>query len=136
MCLPGVLGIFIGCSLEPQTVTIQRAHDLSLEGVTHPRGLRHGARYCQNCHGLQLAGGDGGEPSCYQCHGELWDDDDPAQTRAPDDHTQVRGDFSFMHREGQNEPLENCTSCHGGELQGGDETGPPSCFLCHDQLWP
>ncbi|MBI5502478.1 MAG: hypothetical protein HY907_19700 [Deltaproteobacteria bacterium] len=34
-----------------------------------------------------------------------------------------------MHRPGKEDPLANCTSCHGADLTGG--VGP-SCYDCHD----
>jgi hypothetical protein len=37
------------------------------------------------------------------------------------------------HVEGFGEPVQNCSECHGGDLQGTDEA--PTCFSCHDQKW-
>lgn len=34
-----------------------------------------------------------------------------------------------MHHPGKEDPLRNCTACHGTDLTGG--TGP-SCYDCHD----
>lgn len=36
------------------------------------------------------------------------------------------------HAAGLEQPLDNCTDCHGQDLKGG--VGP-SCFTCHDALW-
>jgi PKD repeat protein len=38
------------------------------------------------------------------------------------------------HKAGREDPLENCAACHGDQLFGGN--GAPSCFTCHDALWP
>jgi hypothetical protein len=46
---------------------------------------------------------------------------------APASHTENNG--GAMHLPGKNNPLVNCTSCHGADLKGG--TGP-SCYSCHN----
>lgn len=33
------------------------------------------------------------------------------------------------HRDGSNDPLVNCVSCHGSDLHGGSG---PSCYNCHN----
>jgi hypothetical protein len=45
----------------------------------------------------------------------------------PADHTENNG--GVMHKPGKDNPLVNCTACHGSDLKGG--TGP-SCYSCHN----
>jgi len=42
-------------------------------------------------------------------------------------HTEDNG--GVMHRPGKEDPLKNCTACHGADLTGG--VGP-SCYTCHN----
>lgn len=42
-------------------------------------------------------------------------------------HTEDLG--GTFHRPGYDDPLTNCTSCHGADLRGG---AGPSCYSCHD----
>ena len=49
----------------------------------------------------------------------------------PADHTISKG--GFMHKNGLDQPLTNCVSCHGSDLKGG-ATGV-SCFECHGTQW-
>ncbi len=51
---------------------------------------------------------------------------------APAGHTVNKG--GAAHRPGLSDPLENCASCHGADLTGGD-SGEPGCFSCHGQKW-
>lgn len=49
---------------------------------------------------------------------------------APSDHTvSIDG---VKHKSGLQDPLTNCTSCHGATLTGGQG---PSCFSCHGKKW-
>jgi len=52
-------------------------------------------------------------------------------SNAPADHT-INKD-GRMHKPGLNDPQDNCTECHGTELQGTDSA--PSCLKCHDKEW-
>ncbi len=54
-----------------------------------------------------------------------------SENNAPADHT-INED-GIMHKPGLNKPDENCTSCHGENLQGTDKA--PSCHSCHDKKW-
>jgi len=36
-----------------------------------------------------------------------------------------------MHFPGGNDPLKNCTVCHGDDLKGKTGLGP-SCYMCHN----
>jgi hypothetical protein len=49
----------------------------------------------------------------------------------PADHT-ISQDGA-MHKSGLNQPLTNCTTCHGADLQGG--TSGVSCYECHGEKW-
>jgi hypothetical protein len=59
------------------------------------------------------------------------DDDDNGSSNAPADHT-VSQD-GVRHLTGLRDPENNCTACHGENLQGGDTA--PSCYSCHDKEW-
>ena len=48
----------------------------------------------------------------------------------PADHT-INED-GIKHKPGLNKPLDNCVSCHGGDLKG--DSGP-SCYTCHGKKW-
>ncbi len=49
----------------------------------------------------------------------------------PEDHTLSKD--GAKHKPGLKDPLENCVSCHGSDLRGG-ETGV-SCYECHSKKW-
>lgn len=53
-----------------------------------------------------------------------------ASSNAPSDHT-ISQD-GVLHKPGLNDPTNNCISCHGTDLRGGDG---PSCYSCHDKKW-
>ena len=59
-------------------------------------------------------------------------DDGPTGVAAPEGHT-VRRD-GVPHAPGLNDPVNQCVTCHGNDLRGGDD-GEPSCFSCHGQVW-
>lgn len=121
------------CSLEDKGLRRIRAHDFSQKGVAHAVPMRRAERYCRECHGARLVGGENGEPSCYTCHGRLWYEADPDASYAPADHTLVHG--VFRHFPSTDQVQATCTSCHGTSLQGEGEDGTPSCYLCHEQKW-
>jgi cytochrome c553 len=58
--------------------------------------------------------------------------DSTALADAPEGHTALKG--GVPHMPGFNNPLQNCTACHGANLQGGTE-GQPSCTRCHGVKW-
>lgn len=47
-------------------------HVVVVDGVAHASGLQDPLTHCASCHGEDLTGGDGGEPSCFTCHGQKW----------------------------------------------------------------
>ena len=49
----------------------------------------------------------------------------------PPDHTISKD--GFMHKSGLDQPLSNCVSCHGSDLEGG--TTGVSCYECHSKEW-
>lgn len=49
----------------------------------------------------------------------------------PADHTISKD--GAKHKPGLNDPLKNCTSCHGNDLKGG--TASVSCYECHGKKW-
>ena len=49
----------------------------------------------------------------------------------PADHTISKD--GAMHKSGLDEPLTNCVTCHGPDLEGG--TSGVSCFECHGREW-
>jgi len=51
---------------------------------------------------------------------------------APEGHTVFKS--GVAHAPGLNNPLQNCTTCHGANLQGGAD-GQPSCTSCHGVKW-
>jgi hypothetical protein len=51
---------------------------------------------------------------------------------APEGHTILKG--GVPHAVGLNDPTENCATCHGATLQGGN-SGEPSCYSCHGKTW-
>lgn len=61
------------------------------------------------------------------------DDESTAPENAPPGHTVVED--GVAHAPGLESPLQNCTNCHGANLEGGTN-GQPSCFTCHGQVWP
>ncbi|NRA65464.1 MAG: hypothetical protein HRU19_13335 [Pseudobacteriovorax sp.] len=122
------------CSLEPQSLAPIRAHDLNFAGVAHAVPQSKATRYCSYCHGEALAGGEGSEPSCYQCHGERWLDRDPDTLFAPSNHTELRGG-RYYHAVGLNNPIGTCDVCHGQDLLGDAVAQTPSCYLCHEAKW-
>lgn len=59
-------------------------------------------------------------------------DDVLSSSDAPEDHTDSRG--GALHMPGLQDPVNNCTDCHGDDLRGGQD-GEPSCYSCHGQEW-
>ena len=122
------------CSLEPDGLRPIRAHTVDFGGVAHAVPMLKGERYCQLCHGENLVGGSEGQPSCFQCHGKRWRELDPTVSLAPADHTIVNG--IYRHEPNLFQPNLTCVNCHGANLEGNGFDDTPSCYLCHEQLWP
>lgn len=129
-----IVALTSSCSLEEEGSSGIRAHDDVIQGVAHAFSSKSAPRYCKQCHGTALQGGSNGEPSCYQCHGETWNPVDPESSRGDSNHTIDNG--GYFHHSGISDPLTNCVSCHGAQLQGAEtRDGNPSCFMCHEQKW-
>lgn len=56
---------------------------------------------------------------------------DGPQYSPPADHTISKD--GYMHKTGLEQPLTNCTACHGDDLKGG--AVGVSCFECHGTKW-
>lgn len=48
-------------------------HTVREGGSFHAPGLTDPFANCAECHGADLLGGAGGEPSCVLCHGRTWE---------------------------------------------------------------
>jgi len=59
-------------------------------------------------------------------------DDVLDSSNAPEDHTNSQD--GALHMDGLRDPVNNCTACHGDDLQGGED-GEPSCYSCHGDEW-
>jgi hypothetical protein len=129
------LAAFFSCSKEEAEPRQIPGHTQVFSGIAHGTGAERGERYCTQCHGVNLSGGAGKEPSCLSCHGKNWLDDDPESSVAPADHTVIND--GFRHHPDLETPMNSCTSCHGSALEGDVSNGlkRPSCFLCHVQKW-
>ena len=57
--------------------------------------------------------------------------DEGSKYNPPADHT-ISND-GVLHKSGLSQPLTNCVSCHGADLQGG--TVGVSCYECHGKEW-
>ncbi len=112
-----------------------RAHEFNIAGVSHAFPMNRANRYCSYCHGINLDGGEKGEPSCYKCHGRRWPHLSEDEVFATEDHTEVKGE-RYRHDPQFQSPIGTCDNCHGSSLEGSSEDNTPSCFLCHEQLWP
>ena len=122
-----------------------RGHTAVFAGVGHGVPAQRAGRYCTTCHGAQLAGGQNTlTPSCYTCHGQLWESD--GSSRQPSNHSASLGSQGsmgpFHHHPAYEDPLANCTGCHGSDLngqyssaQGTHGLARPGCYLCHGDLW-
>jgi hypothetical protein len=106
----------------------QNPHTVKLGGVMHAPNFCQAPVDCTGCHGSDLRGGTGGEPSCYSCHGQVWTLPNCGQKR----HTVNQG--GHLHAPGYCKPVGDCSLCHGADLRGG-HNGEPSCYSCHADVW-
>jgi hypothetical protein len=105
-------------------------HSVSLNGHAHADGLCRPLDNCTACHGADLKGGKGGQPSCFSCHADLWSR--PNCGQGTTSHTiSIKG---ILHKPEYCQPLANCAACHGPDLSGGPG-GVPGCTSCHGALW-
>jgi hypothetical protein len=105
-------------------------HTVNFGGHKHADGYCSPIDNCSACHGAGLQGGSHGEPSCTSCHGAFWTD--PNCGRLAGIHTLSLG--GVLHGPNPCRPQGVCTSCHGGNLEGGSN-GEPSCTQCHGAFW-
>ncbi|MCK5439673.1 MAG: hypothetical protein KAI97_07000 [Gemmatimonadetes bacterium] len=69
-----LLGLSCGSSSSPTAPPAGlEDHTVRRGGAFHRPGLTAPAENCVQCHGADLRGGDNGEPSCFSCHGNIWD---------------------------------------------------------------
>lgn len=66
--IPIVSIMCISCGNEEPT-----DHTKKIAGVSHREELATASDSCMNCHGSNLEG-TMVAPSCYSCHGDLWND--------------------------------------------------------------
>jgi len=116
-------------------------------GFTHPFGWtnptashqdfvdENGVGECLSCHSIDPAD-EGSATSCYNCHGQEWDDNAGGGNG---------GGNAFTHPFGWTNPtashqnyvsqngVDECTSCHSTDPA--DRGSATSCYNCHGQLW-
>lgn len=72
LAVPG-MGLLLACGDDPvRPSSVPPSHTVVHDGVFHAPGDRSPQSNCTECHGGDLRGGDGGEPSCFTCHGAVW----------------------------------------------------------------
>jgi len=130
-----ILFLFSACNLADDELRELRGHNVSMDNIAHAYPMLKPERYCKDCHGVSLEGGNEAEPSRYSCHGQYWDLADGSLSKAPSDHLYEFG--GYRHNQGYDDPEDNCSnsSCHGSSLEGSGPDGTPSCYLCHEQKW-
>jgi hypothetical protein len=62
----------LGCSETTAPGNHPASHTVNKDGHWHMPGLQSPQGTCTTCHGADLRGGTGGQPSCYACHGQKW----------------------------------------------------------------
>jgi cytochrome c553 len=70
LALSVVVGACSGSTTVPDDAP--EGHTVLKSGTAHAPGLNNPTTNCAQCHGADLMGGDGGEPSCFSCHGKVW----------------------------------------------------------------
>ena len=127
------VALLSACNLGEDEPRAIRGHTAIVENIAHGAPMLKPDRYCKDCHGVYQPGGEQGQPSCFQCHGQYWDIADPGESYAPASHNNNFG--GYLHNAGYEDPESNCVSCHGVNLQGTGSDGTPGCFLCHGNIW-
>ncbi len=135
-----IIGL-VGCEFYPSQSKDEVPSDhTEMKGYAyHKPGMFLPQTHCAECHSSngnsELKGGistEGNQTafSCYQCHTDFWSDIE---------HTFLQSgpNGEHYHKEGLYEPTENCTECHGENLEGGSykSTSAPSCSKCHGPTW-
>lgn len=72
LCLAALLGLGCGDDDGVAPEDAPEGHTVVEDGVAHAPGLEDPEANCTACHGADLRGGAGGQPSCYTCHGAVW----------------------------------------------------------------
>ncbi len=75
ICLAAITVVVLSCSGSENPVSSNLPpanHTVPQGGRLHAQGLATPQENCASCHGQDLRGGSNGEPSCFQCHGEIW----------------------------------------------------------------
>jgi hypothetical protein len=101
------------------------SHTVNLGGVFHKPNYCLPYQNCPDCHGVNLRGGTGGQPSCLSCH-----DQKKWQNCGSIQHTKSRD--GILHATGTVTTV--CVNCHGSDLRGG-YNNEPSCYKCHGKTW-
>ena len=77
VCFAVITFVILSCSGNDSPSPVSNAlppagHTVSQGGRLHAPGLNNPQENCASCHGQDLRGGANGEPSCFQCHGNVW----------------------------------------------------------------
>lgn len=110
---------------DPNCGKLSNIHTVNLGGVFHKPNYCLPYQNCSACHGVNLRGGSGGQPSCLSCHTQNnWKNCGSIQ------HTTSRD--GVLHAIGTVTTV--CVNCHGSDLRGG-YNNEPSCYQCHGKTW-
>lgn len=114
-------------------------HSVKINGIWHGSHRRSPFGYCDeaNCHGLALQGGNTGAPSCYHCHGDLWNIWETHNVSLDGNRHQM--DVIYLGVRTVGNPTADAifycgnAYCHGATLNGGS-LGGPGCYNCHGSI--
>lgn len=69
----GLLFLAAACSSSSTApANVPDGHTVKKGSAYHAPGLSAPIANCTTCHGADLMGGSGGQPSCFKCHGKKW----------------------------------------------------------------